>query len=389
MNILQVIPYFVPAWDYGGPVQVAYRISRELAARGHEVTVYTTDVLDAGNRTGEKAETIDGIRVKRFSNISNTLAYRTKVFLSPGMIRAVRGELSNFDVVHMHEYRTLQNALVHYYARKYGVPYVLQAHGSLPVIAARQKLKRLYDNLWGNKLLRDAARTIALTETESGQYRSMGAGENQMAIVPNGIDLPEFENLPERGAFRKKHGLQDKEKVVLYLGRIHKTKGIDLLIRAFAGVVKECENARLVIVGPDEGHSSELTRMAGDMGIGSRVLFTGAVYGAAKLEAYVDADVFVTPSFLGFPVTFIEALACGTPIITTDNGARLDWIDNQTGYVVGYSETQLKDAMIKILNNPDSRRQFGENGKKLVRERFNWAKIVETLEQVYFDAKGI
>ena len=76
MNILQVIPYFVPAWDYGGPVQVAYRVSREMIKRGHEVTVYTTDTLKANSRIEKTEEVIDGIKVKRFSNLSNFLAYR-------------------------------------------------------------------------------------------------------------------------------------------------------------------------------------------------------------------------------------------------------------------------------------------------------------------------
>ena len=388
MNILQIIPYFLPAWSYGGPLQVAYRLSKEMVKRGHGVTVYTTDTLDANSRIEKKEETIDGIKVKRFKNLSNILAYKHNIFLSPGMLPTTSKELNGFDIIHMHEYRTIQNVIVHHYAKKYGIPYVLQAHGSIPRIMVKQRLKRMYDTTWGYKVLKDAAKVIALTETEAASYRSMGVREDKVKIVPNGIDSSEFENLPERGEFRRKYGLDSNQKVILYLGRIHKTKGLDLLVKAFAGLAKEMDSARLVIVGPDEDYSPDLTKLIRDMEISDKVLFTGPIYEENRLGAYVDADIFVTPSFLGFPVTFVEACACGTPIITTEKSDRLDWIHNQAGYVVAYDENKLKEALVKILTSTDLAQQFGENGKRLVRERFTWSRIAEELEHIYSEAKA-
>ncbi len=387
MKILQVIPYFVPAWDYGGPVQVAHRISRELASRGHEITVYTTDALNASKRTERTEEVIDGVRVKRFRNLSNNLAYKHKLFLSHSMPCQVRSQISSFNVIHMHEYRSIQNIVVQHYAKRHAVPYVLQAHGSLPLIAAKQWLKRRYDDMWGRRLLRGAARVIALTVTEAEQYQSMGVPKERIEIVPNGVDLSEFETLPDKGVFRKKQGISPGEKLILYLGRIHQTKGIDLLIRAFAGLAGKHENVRLAIVGPDDGYLSELTTLARELLISDRVMFTGAMYGVERLEAYVDADVFVTPSFLGFPVTFLEALACGTPIVTTDIGASLDWLNERVGYVTGYDAGQMEAAIDRILRNPETTGKFREEANKLVRERFNWPKITEKLEQIYLEIK--
>jgi len=397
MNILKVIPYFVPAWSYGGPVQVAYRLAKEMVRRGHEVTVYTTDSLDTQTRVEKKEEVIDGIKIRRFTNLSNYLASKHKIFLTPSVLLTAKKELSNFDIIHMHDYRTIQNVIVHHYAKKYSVPYVLQAHGVIPRIAAKQRLKwvydvawgyRLYDVAWGYRLLKDASKLLALTELEAEQYQNNGASKNQAVILPNGVDLSEFENLPERGKFRKKYGLDSNQKVVLYLGRIHQTKGIDLLIRAFAALSKKIDNVCLAIVGPDDGYASELASLAQALEISDKVLFTGPVYEGNRLEAYVDADVFVTPSFVGFPVTFVEACACGTPIITTKNNANLGWIDNQTGYVVAYDENQLHDALAKLLTNRDLAQQFGENGKKVVREKFTWSKIAEELERIYLEAKA-
>ena len=89
------------------------------------------------------------------------------------------------------------------------------------------------------------------------------------------------------------------------------------------------------------------------------------------------------PSFLGFPVTFLEACACGTPIITTNNGDTLDWIHGKVGYVVEYDKDQLRDAIYKVLSDEGLRKRFGEEGKKLMVKKFAWDNIVKEVENVY------
>jgi glycosyltransferase involved in cell wall biosynthesis len=296
---------------------------------------------------------------------------------------AARKELQNFDVIHMHEYRTLQNVMVHYYAKKYGVPYILQAHGSLPQNTPKQKLKKLFDYLWGHKLIRDASKLIALTETEVEQYKGMGVNEDKIEIVPNGVDLAEFDDLPPRGNFRKRYGLDDSQRIILYLGRIHQTKGVDLLLKAFAGLLHHASDARLIIAGPDNGYLKTLKHLMWEMKIEEGVIYTGPLYDRDKLEAYVDADVFVTPSFSGFPMTFMEACACGVPIITTEKGDQLDWLNGQVGLVVPYDEKRLEEALRLMLSDDRMRQELNENGKSLVRERFNWTKIAEKVESIY------
>jgi glycosyltransferase involved in cell wall biosynthesis len=389
MKILQVIHAFVPAWDYGGSLRVCYEVSKELAKRGHDVTVYTTDALNSKERVREKEEVIEGIKVNRFRNLSNDIAFTHHLFISPGMILSLKNNLKYFDIVHLHEYRTIHNVAVRRYARKFGIPYIVQAHGAIPRVSVKQRLKQLYDNTWGYKILRDASGVIALTETEAEKYRSMGVEEGKIIIVPNGVNPLEFENLPPGQGFKKQYGIEENEKIILYLGRIHETKGIELLVNAFASLSGEIDGVKLVIVGPDDGYRDELTGLARSLGISHKIIYTGPVYGADRLGAYASASVFVTPSFLGFPVTFVEACACGTPVITTDNGDRIDWIDNQVGYVVPYDNNALKDAMIKVLKDNDLARQFGEKGMQLVRENLNWSSITDKLENVYREAMTV
>lgn len=384
MKILHVILYFYPAWPYGGTPRNAYGLCKELVKRGHEVTVFTTDALDAKDRIKETQETLDGIEVRRFRNMSNTVAFHHRIFLSPGMINAVRNNIKSFDLVHLNDYRTLQNLLVHHYARKYAIPYVLQARGSLVRLISKQKLKALFDVMGGYRLLRDASRLIALAPLEVEQYMNQGVSKAKIDIVPNAIDLSQFENAPPRGDFRSKQGLKADNQVILFLGRIHKIKGIDLLIHAFAGLVGDFNDARLVIAGPDDGYLPTLKSLTAELGLEQRVIFTGPLYGAQKLAAYVDADVYaLTSSYEVFGVSVLEALACGAPAVVTDRCGTADIVRNKAGLVVPYEAGQLRDALQRMLEDDTMRQQFSQSGKTLVWGNYGWSEIAGRMERVY------
>ena len=377
MKILQVVPFFSP--ERGGSVIAPYYLSKYLAKRGHEVTIYTTDYrLD-----NEYVQSLEDVRVVPFHSIANI----EMMLISPKMISQLKKEINNFDVIHLHNFRSYQNNVVHYYAKKYGIPYVLQAHGSVLPFFQKQRLKKLFDTFFGHKLLRNASKVIALTKREAEQYKKMGVNEDKIKIVPNGIDLSEYKNLPKKGEFRKKYSISDDEKVILYLGRIHKIKGIDLLIKSFADLSKELKDVKLVIVGPDDGFLSTLKKQINDLKIADKILFIGPLYELDKLEAYVDVDVYVLPSvYEAFPVTVLEACACGTPVIVTDRCGISDFVDTKVGYVVEYNTGQLRDAIFKILSDRGLRERLGESGRKLVMEELGWAEVVEKVEDVYLSS---
>lgn len=385
MKILQVIPYFYPAWTYGGPVRVAYDVSRGLAKRGHEVTVYTSDMKNCCTRIDSRAKEVDGIEVHYFRNLSAMTANEMKLFITLEIIPMIKRKIRSFDVAHLHEYRTFQNIVVRHYATKYGVPYVLQAHGSLPRIMAKQRLKWIYDVFFGYRLLKDASKVIALSQTEAEQYKGMGVPERMIEVIPNGIDLLEYGNLPSKGSFKKKFSIDDDKKIILYLGRIHMTKGIDFLVKAYAYLTKNMKynNAVLVIAGPDDGYLAEAKSLCDSLSISDSVLFTGFISGEDKLKALVDSDVFVTPSFLGFPVTFLEACATGTPIITTTLEDTLEWIDTNVGYVTPPTHYDLARAIHTIISDDELREKFSRNCRKVVKSEFSLEKVVDRLEHVY------
>lgn len=389
MKILQVVPYFPPAYAFGGPVEVASQVSRELLKRGHDVVVYTTDAKDPNSRLNvESVRIVDGIKVHYMRNLSMMPVKKSKLFITPELISTLKEEVKKFDLIHLHEYRTFQNLIVHHYARKHGVPYVLHAHGSLPRHYGKEELKWIYDVLFGYRLLRDAAKVIALSEVESQQYGSMGVPDEKIAVIPNGIDLSEYAVLPPRGSFKRKFGIPDRKKIVLYLGRIHKTKGVDLLVKAYAYIIKEmkCSDALLVIAGPNDGYLSEVRSLVTSLGISDSVLFTGFISSEDKLSALVDANVFVTPSFYGFPITFLEACATGTPIVTTTLGDTLEWINGNVGYVTPPKHRDLAKAIHTIISDDELHRKFSRNCLKTVKSEFSLQRVTDNLVHIYREA---
>ena len=330
LKILIVSGTFPPR-KYGGVTKITYLVAKKLAERGHEVTVFTTDV---GNNEYERLsvrrlEIINGIHVYYFRNLSNIIAFRQRILLPLGMISAFARDIHNFDIVHLNGLRNFHEVVMPYFAKKYNVPYVQQAHGSLSKIKPKRILKLFWDELFGHYLLRNASKVIALSRVEAKQYRSMGVPEEKIAIIPNGIYLSEYAKLPPRGSFKKKFNIREDKKIILYLGRIHKTKGIDFLVRAYAYLAKKMnfKDVFLVIAGPDEGYLKEVKELTATLGISKNVLFTGLLSEKDKIAAYVDANIVANVEPINvYGLVPLEAAACETPVIVSKGNAIKDII---------------------------------------------------------------
>jgi glycosyltransferase involved in cell wall biosynthesis len=383
MRILQIIPVF--SAPFGGPVRVVSSISKELAKR-HDVTVYTTSALDRGHdfKQSSLEVKLNGYRVVYFPRIFRFSGFN----ISPTMARALKDNLRRYDVVHLHSWRHFQDIITHHYAKKYGVPYVLQAHGSLPRIMDKQRLKLIYDVSFGYRLLKDASKVIALSPVEADQYRRMGVPEEKIAIIPNGVDLSEYANLPPKGAFKKKLGIPEDRKVILYLGRIHRTKGIDFLIKAYAYAVNKMnfKDAVLVIAGPDDGYLNETKALAHFLGVSEKISFTGLLNEHDKVSAFVDSSLVVSPErFNVFLLVPLEAAACGKPVIVSHTNYISHVIhEGEFGLSVEYGDiTELAETMGKLLDNENLQKEMGQKGRKFVSDNFSWNSIVERLEKIY------
>jgi glycosyltransferase involved in cell wall biosynthesis len=391
MNLLHVIPYYAPAWAYGGVVRAVTDLTRAQAAAGHHVLVLTTDTLNPNERIRVYAETIDGVHVTRVPNRSNALRGRLNLS-TPVNIREAAHRLiqeHHVDVVHCHEARTVENLRVTPVAARLGVPVVVSPHGTLPYGTGRTSIKRLWDRALGRRLLPRFDHVIALTAAEAADARTLWAGrgvplrDDQISAVPNGVHLDDFADLPPGEPFRERWGL-GAGPVVIFLGRLHARKGLQLLIPAFAQAAHHAPDARLLIVGPDEGMLAALRDQARAHDLTDRVIFTGLLTGADKLAALAAADVFALPAVgEGFSMAVLEAMACGLPVLMTPGCHFPEVAEAGAGLIVERAVEPLGAALRDLLTAADRRASMGRLARGLVQARFTWPQVIAQLEQVY------
>lgn len=387
MRILQVIPVF--SAFFGGPVRVVRSMSKELARR-HEVTVYTTSALDHHRDFGVSPTEVklDGYRVVYFPRIFKF----SKFNFSPAMTRTLRQTLNKHDIIHLHSWRHFQDIIVNYYAKSLGVPYVLQTHGSLPRVAEKQGLKWIYDMFFGHRLLTDASKVIAFTKMEAEQFRNAGVPEGKIEIIPNGIDLSEYDNLPPKGSFRRKFSIDDDEKIILYMGRVHKLKGIDFLAKSFAHLVRSgLKNVKLVIAGPDDGYLNSAKNLASSLGVSRDVVFVGYVPEEYKVSAYVDSTVVVYPGqYEPFGLVSLEAAVVSKPVVVAE-GTFMSEVVKEGGFgiCVKYGDVEALAKLLELFVVDDVFAcEMGTRGRQYVADNYSIEKVVDKLEKLYESVKA-
>lgn len=375
MKILQVTNLFAPV--HGGAAEAPYQLCKQLAKRGHEVTLYTSDF----KLTQEYIAQIPGVKVRAFQ----TWLAVANLHVTPGIISAAQKDVRNFDVIHLHNYRTFQNMIVCHYAKQYGIPYVLQSHGGVMPVLQKKGLKVMYDRVAGYKILRNAAKVIAGNVTEIGEYKQMGVDESRVVVIPPFYNIEEYSVLPPSGQFRSKYGIKEKH-IILFLGRIHQIKGIDFLVDAFAELNKLRDDVFLAIVGPDGGYKATVEEQVSRLNLAKKVLFTGLLTGNDKLSAFVDASMLVQTSiYERGPGSPFEAVLSGTPIIITKNTGAGEIVGKMdAGYLVEYGNVPvLADLMRKILDDPADIRNKTEIARQYIIAKLSWQKGIEEYEKLY------
>lgn len=374
MKTLHVFSQFSP--HAGGSADLIYKLSKALAWRGHEVAIYTSDFkLDQ-----EYIDSLQGVDVYPFHSWLDLPGFH----LTPGLITEARRKIKDFDIMHLHSYRCFQNIVIHHYAQKYGIPYVLDAHGSTPRLGKR-RLKWLFDVIFGYRILRDASRCISETQMGVKEYQELGVSQDKIVLISPPFDTEEFSQLPPFGRFRDKYKIKEKH-IIMFLGRIHWLKGIDFLVESFYDLAQYRSDTILVIVGPDDGYKSTLEDLIGKLNLSQRVLFTGFLGGEDKLSALVDADMVVQTSRYeqGAWAPF-EAVLCSTPIIVSSNsGTGEDVSRIDAGYLVEWgNKSELSNAMQYILDNPNEAAIKTKRAKEYIETNLSMSKRVVEYEELY------
>ncbi len=191
-------------------------------------------------------------------------------------------------------------------------------------------------------------------------------------IEPLGMNFSEFENLPEPGTFRERYPVIGGRAVVIFLGRIHAGKGLELLIPAMAKV--KCHEAVLVVAGPDGGFRAQANELIREHALSERVVFTGLITGRDKVAALADADVLALPSYHeNFGVVVVEALAAGKVVVLSDQvGLHPEVHAAGVGGVVPLDVARLAAELDRWLMDPVFRKSAGAKARIWAKERYNW-----------------
>ena len=396
MKILHVAHFFYPCLSAGGVVNASYQIASKQS-EDNDVKVISSDSCKERLKfpNGRYDVNVDGIKVDYFRNLSNKFKLKTMLDTPLAAPFKIRNDIKGYDIIHIHEHRQTLAIFASYFARKNNIPYVVQAHGSVLPFFQKEGLKNLFDKVFGFKILHNASCVFALTEVEKEQYLKMGVDEDKIEIVPLGINLEEYENLPDYGKFRSKFNIDEKDKLILFVGRIHEIKGLGLLIDSFYDLINQqneknsledivCSSIKLAIVGPDDGYLVKLQDKINEYSLEDNVIIPGPLYNEEKQEALVDCDLFVMPSkYESFTTSGLEAMACSKPLVLTKNNHIHDWVDGNVGIACEDNRDSLREAIEKVLFDEELALIFTRNGQKLIKEKYNWDIINNQILEIY------
>lgn len=384
MKIVHIIPFFTPAWGFGGPVRVCYDLSREFIKKGNVVTVLTTDVYDHTKRIDKACEEINGIKVIRFRNVSSSLAKGYNLFFPKGFKNYFSKHVNDYDIVHLHAFFTILNAIAAPICLKNKIPYVLHLHES-PIpqkILGKVPLKIIFNVIWGKRILNGAKTIIVPTskEKESLSLRFPNL-HKKIEVIPNAITGLKIKNL-NKAELRKKYGFQKEDKIVLSLSRLSQIKRIDRALRIFSKI--KDPDFKLLIVGPDEGGTRKrLERLSNKLWLQENVIFWGETAGKEKDDLYLLSDLYLLLSeYESFSMTCLEAIQHGLPLCLSKTvGVARDLFRYHCGIYITDPDNSSKSAfqLAKAYNN---KRELAENSR-IALKQFDITTITNQLEIIY------
>lgn len=386
-KILHVVNFYKPIFEAGGPTRNTYEIVSYLLKQDYNIDVYSTNyyVKEHKEIVCNSPTNVDGATVHYFENFKR---FHNIKFIPPFplfSIPYIAKTIQNYDIIHIHEYPIL-SLIVSYFAKKHDIPYVFQARGSLDALMCKHK----FYSHFANPMITSAAKVIALQEKEKHQYLELGVDAKNVEIIPNGVDVEYYSKLPNRGEFRKKYSISDDTNVILFLARLHQTKGVDFLIRSYSAFLKKypSEDVILVIAGPDvDGYKSELENLILSCKniTENKILFTGALFDTDKKQAFVDADIYAFPSYLeGLPTSLLEACACGKPVVISPETNMREPVERWgCGIVVSHTEEEYADALYTLVSDCHLRLIMGLSAREMVLSEFDNNKVMERINGLY------
>lgn len=370
MKILQTPVRFYPFT--GGVENYVYYLSRELVNSGNQVKVVCANEPDI-----ESKQRVEGIEVER-------LPYMGKI-ANTNITTGLPGALSDgdYDIIHTHIPTPWSADWSAFYSNSKKKPLVVTYHNDIIGQGLASLVARIYNSVGLNYVLKTAAKIII---TQPGYLQSsshLAKYQDKIEVIPNGVDVEKFQPIQASDN-------EDKSTIFFLsvLDEFHKYKGLDYLLEALKIVKNNVPDVKLIVGGKGVllDHYQE---MAASLGLKDNVEFAGFIPDEEIADYYSQASVFVLPSISslqeGFGIVALEALACQTPVVTTDIvGVAQDLKQIKGGIVIPPRDThKLADAITQILSDAQMQKEMGQRGRKLVQEKYTWKVVASSMEKVY------
>ncbi len=356
----------------GGTAERTYQMSRFLANNGVACTVLVLDIDDEEN-VSENINVFKTVKIP---------CYWKRFYVPKISWKLILEKVRDADIIHLMGHWSILNAIVYFAARFINKPYVVCPAGALPIFGRSAFLKKSYNYLIGRSIIENASAWIAVTNAEKKDFESYGITQNQVSVIPNGVDIDSF-NLSNYKYFYEKYNLSQR-KIILFMGRLNYIKGPDLLLEAFRKLNTGLPDYILVFAGPDGGMLGYLREQICRYGLEERVKFVGYISGDDKAAAYHCADLLVIPSRQeAMSIVALEAGICGTTVLLTDQcgfgeicgiDERLEVPANVKGISNGLSELLIEDCCLADVSL---------RLKEFTQKKYSWDVIVKDYISLY------
>ena len=384
MRILYLSSYYKPAFVYGGPTRSVAAHCEGLARLGAAVTVLTTNA-NGGSALevplGQKMD-VDGVSVFYYPLAAGV---PESWYYSPGLTRAFAEMVPGYDLAVLETFFSLPTGPAVAACLRSNTPFIIPPRGQLLPWALRQKRVKKQVYLWlvGRRQLN---RAVGLQCSDPMELKFVN--ELRLTapsfIVPNSLDAPAWEQLPPRGALRRKLGIPENDVVLLMLGRLHRVKNPELALEMLGSLARP--DMHLVFAGPDEeNYQPRLRARATALGCAQRVHFTGLLKGESLREVMADADLLLMPSSSeNFGMAAAEAMAAGLPLLVSEAVPVGHWAEAAgAGRVAACTAEAFRHGVYEMLASPGQLKEMGKRGQALVRDRFEISKVARLMLTQY------
>lgn len=383
ITIVRLVSFFTA--KYGGPYTHIMELTKQLMKMHVKTLIYTTSNIDQiGIKRTEFIEKKGrNFTVYRFNSFFRFREYRITPSLFPYFLKKAK----NIDIIHSHAIRSFQEDIGSIISLIKKKPFLITPHGAIGINwEYKDKIpKMLHDASIGylkKKLLN--LHFIAVAKNEIHIIKRWGIDDDHIHLIPHGINTEIFKPV-DSSDLKEKYNLEDYD-VILYVGRIAKGKGIDILIKTLNLIIKKKKNVKLIIVGGNSGFLPIVNSLIQKYHLSKYIIFTGFISKNILPKYYSMADLVIYPSrqeIFGQVIT--EAGACGKTVIGSDiMGPKEIIVNGKTGYTSNFKNiNELSEIILNLLNNKNLLIQMGKNALKRVTEKFSWEKTAKDHLDLY------